>query len=257
MALTRHFSRRMKYIDGPMPSLPPVTLYQPPTRPWGTPNLSPFCSKLECYLRMAKVPHSVAISDMRRAPKGKIPFVSIGDELMGDSQWIIERLESMRDEPMDHWLTDGQRALAHVTRRMIEEGVYFVVMASRWDSEWTSTIQREAFTKVLPGPLKWAFSLIVRDVRKKLRSQGTGRHSREEVQKMGVADFTALSQLLGDNRYFLGDRPSTIDATVFAFVSGAMAFPGASPTRDYVRGQRNLREYEARMKAEYFPELTE
>lgn len=240
-----------------MATLPVVTLYQPPTRPWGTPNLSPFCSKLETYLRLAKIDHTVALSDMRRAPKGKIPYVRIGDELMGDSQLIIERLESLRDEPLDHWLDPAQRALAHAVRRMLEEGLYFVLMASRWDSQWTASHQREAFTKVLPAGVRWAFPLIVRDVKKKLRSQGTGRHTEAERNEMGVKDLESVATLLGEKRYFLGDRPSTVDATVFAFVSGVLVFPGDSRLRAFARAQKNLVEYESRMRAELFPELVE
>lgn len=238
-----------------MPTLPAITLYQPASRPWTTPNLSPFCSKLECYLRMAKIPHSLGAADMRRAPKGKIPFIALGDALMGDSQLIIEKLESMIDEPLDRWLDEAQRAQAHMIRRALEEGFYFVLMASRWDSPWTSTIQREAFVKVLPAAIRWAFPLIVRDVRKKLVSQGTGRHTRDEVQALGVADLRALSTLLGDKPFILGDRPCTLDATVFAFVSGAIAFPGESTARSFALAQRNLVEYEQRIKRAYFADL--
>jgi glutathione S-transferase len=254
--------RAAKHGDAPMcdrsramATLPAITLYQPPTRPWQSPNLSPFCSKLETYLRMAKIDHKVEPSDMRAAPKGKIPYVRIGDELMGDSQIIIERIESLRDEKMDAWLTDEQRAIGHATRRMLEEGLYFVVMTARWSSPWTSTIQREAFTKVLPAALRWAFPLIVRDVKKKLAQQGTGKHTHEEALALGVADLAALSTLLGDKRYLFGDRPCTVDASAFAFISGAAAFPGDSSLRSFVRAKKNLMEYEARMKAELFPEL--
>ena len=37
-----------------------LTLYQPPGRAWNTPNISPFCAKLECYLRMTEIPYKVA-----------------------------------------------------------------------------------------------------------------------------------------------------------------------------------------------------
>jgi glutathione S-transferase len=236
-------------------TLPKITLFQPPTRPWGMPNLSPFCGKLETYLRMAKIDYDVAPSDMRRAPKGKIPFVKIGDEILGDSQHIIERIESLRDEKMDAWLTDEQRAVGRAIRRMLEEGTYFVLIAARWDSRHTSTLQRSEFVKVLPAPLRPLFPLIARSVRKGLRSQGTGRHTHEEALRMGADDMKALSQLLGDKRYLFGDRPSTFDATAFAFVSAVVDYPGESLLREETRAQKNLLEYARRMKAEFFADL--
>lgn len=42
-----------------------------------------------------------------------------------------------------------------------------------------------------------------------------GRNSPEEVDEIAKKDLTALSTLLGDNKYLYGDRPTTIDATLF------------------------------------------
>jgi glutathione S-transferase len=239
-----------------MSALPSITLFQPPTRPWGMPNLSPFCAKLECYLRLAKIPHAVAPADMRQSPKGKMPYVRIGDELMGDSQLVIERLESLRTPPMDAWLSAEQRAVGHMTRRALEEGFYFVVMSERWNTDITNTVQRQEFTKVLPGPLKLAFPLIVRDVRKKLRGQGTGRHTREEITRMGAADMSALSTLLADKRYLLGDKPSTFDATAFAFVSSVLGYPAPTALKAHTSALSNVAAYHDRMKSELFSDLT-
>src|SRR5262245_38562720 len=77
-----------------------LTLFQPPTRPWKTPNVSPFCTKLECYLRMAEIPYKTASMQIGKAPKGKIPYVELPDgKRMGDSHLIIDHLErALTDE---------------------------------------------------------------------------------------------------------------------------------------------------------------
>lgn len=236
-------------------ALPTVTLYQPPTRPWGSPNLSPFCAKLETYLRIAEIPHDVKSSNFPKAPKGKIPYVKLDDSYLGDSQLIIERLETLRSAPLDGWLTPEQRAVGHCVRRMLDEGFYFVVMYLRWNSEHTGTIQRAEFVKVLPKALRPMFPLIARSVRKALRSQGTGRHTPDEVMAMGRADIDALATLLGAKPFLLGDRPSTVDASLFAFVAGVLAFPGDSALKAHTAAQANLVGYVARLRAAYWPEL--
>ena len=55
-----------------------IKLYQfPPALE--LPNASPFCMKLETYLRMAGLPfESVYTLNLRRAPKGKLPFINDG-----------------------------------------------------------------------------------------------------------------------------------------------------------------------------------
>ena len=52
-----------------------VKLYQFPSA-WGLPNPSPFCMKLEVFLRLAEIPYEIVTwPDPRKAPKGKLPFI--------------------------------------------------------------------------------------------------------------------------------------------------------------------------------------
>ena len=47
---------------------------------WGLTTASPFCQKLETYLRMAGIEHQVVVErDTRRAPKGKLPYIEEAD----------------------------------------------------------------------------------------------------------------------------------------------------------------------------------
>jgi hypothetical protein len=46
------------------------------------PNASPFCMKLEIYLRMANLPYEIVLNaDSRKAPKGKLPYIEDGSKL--------------------------------------------------------------------------------------------------------------------------------------------------------------------------------
>ena len=52
-----------------------ITLYTTPPL-WGLPSISPHCTKLETWLRIADIPYKVEITaDFTTAPKGKIPFI--------------------------------------------------------------------------------------------------------------------------------------------------------------------------------------
>jgi Glutathione S-transferase N-terminal domain len=58
-----------------MNSTRPIKLFQFP-RMFDIPNLSPFCCKLETWLRIAGVPYEVVETpDPRKGPKGKLPFI--------------------------------------------------------------------------------------------------------------------------------------------------------------------------------------
>jgi glutathione S-transferase len=247
--LTAVFRARLALVE-------PIVLHQPPTRPWGTPNMSPFCCKLETYLRMAEVPYTAVAADFRKAPKGKIPFVSIdGGALMGDSQLIIEELERrLGDRALDHGLSPRDRATGRIVRRAMEEALYFVGLYFRWKTDEGYALLAPEFKKILPAPLRIAMPLIRRRVKKQLHKQGTGRHTVEEVAAMGAADLGAVAELLGDRPFLLGDRPRTPDATIYAFLEAVLGFPLESAIQ-VAASHPNLVAYRGRVRERWWKDL--
>ena len=233
-----------------------ITLHQPPTRPWGSPSISPFCAKLECYLRMAEIPYQPAAFGRGEAPKGKMPYVRIGGHVIGDSQLIIEELErrlaAEGKHPLDEGLSPRDAAIARLVRRTLEEATYFIGMYARWKTDDGYAIQRDEFKKWVPGII---VPLIRRDIRKKLHHQGTGRHSFEEVSAMGKADYDAIAEILGDRPFLFGDKPRTVDATVFAFLEAMLSYPLETPLQKHVQGLANLVAYRQRIRARWWTDL--
>jgi glutathione S-transferase len=234
-----------------------LTLYQPPTRPWNTPNLSPFCTKLECYLRMAEIPYKAAAMQIGKSPKGKIPYVVLSDgTAMGDSQLIIEHLEralAAEGKPgLDDGLSARDRAIGHLTRRTLEEATYFVAMYLRWKTDDGFAAMRPEFKKFVPGLI---VPLIRRDIRKKLHTQGTGRHSLEEVTAFGAADLESCAELLGDQPFLFGDRPRIVDCALYAYLEGLLGFPVDSPLRSRIAARANLVAYRARIRERWWKDL--
>ncbi len=154
---------------------------------WGLPDGSPFCLKLEGFLREAAVPYEVVPFDFsrsfRKAPKGKLPFIEDEDgTVVGDSSLIIARLSRRHGIDLDGGLDPRQRANSHAFRRMLDEHLYWVAVFSRWmeDVGW-KTVQKTFFS-AMPALLRpVATTLARRQVAAALQAQGLGRHSREEI----------------------------------------------------------------------------
>lgn len=232
-----------------------LVLRQPPARPWGTANMSPFCAKLETYLRVSETPHQVAPANFRKAPRGKIPYVELDGALMGDSQHIIEELERRAAKPLDAGLSDADRALGRMVRRTLEEGSYFISVRLRWaeDDGWPHVAAE--LKKLLPAPARIFMPMIRKGVKKRLHEQGTGRHTRDEVCEMLAADWAAIAALLGDRPFLLGEQVRTVDCTVFAFLEGLLAFPAKTPAHEAVAKHANLIAYRARFRERWWKDL--
>jgi glutathione S-transferase len=229
-----------------------VILHQPPGR-WGEPSMSPFCMKLECWLRMSGIAFEIRPPDMRKAPKGKMPYVTLPDgTLLGDSQLVIEHLSRVHGVDLDAHLDGKQRATSRVVRRMIEEATYFTGIYARWidDAGWAHT--KTAMATMLPGPVRLFMPLIRRNVVKNVHAQGTGRHTAEDIYAMARADWDAIATLLGDGPYFFGEKASSIDAVLYAFEEAALAHPAALPAKLHLERTPSLVAHRDRMRA-FFP----
>lgn len=226
-------------------------------RAFGLPNASPFCMKLETWLRLAGIPHELARKiDFRAAPKGKFPYVELDGEKIPDSNFIIARLAARHGDPLDGWLDARTRAQALAFLRLIEENLYWALVHARWIDDGAWPITRETYFGTLPAPLRAIVPLLARrKVRASLHGHGMGRHTPAEIAAIGRRDIDALAAQLGDQPFLFGDRPTTTDASAFATLANLIHVPIAGPLRDAARAHANLVAYCERLWQRAFPDL--
>jgi glutathione S-transferase len=229
-----------------------IHLHQPPPT-WGAPSISPFCIKVESYLRMVGLPYAVKLGDLRQAPKGKVPYIEDEGVLLGDSQLILEHLKRKHGDPLDAKLSAREVALGHVVRRMLEESVYWHIAWLRWAGEDGFKVMLSTFEALLPpGVAARVMPSFRENVLQALQAQGLGRHKPEEIVEMGKADIAALAALLGDQPFLLGSSPTSFDATVYGFVVAITSFPVDSELRAFTLKQHNLVRYCERFHQRFF-----
>lgn len=232
-----------------------ITLYQFDPA-FGLPNASAFCMKVENYLRMTGHEYSAPRgASLMKAPKGKMPYIDDDGRIVADSGFIIEHLKAKYGDPLDANLTPQQRAFALAFRRLMEENLYWALVYSRWFEPEGWALTRAAFFGGLPAPLRVIVPMVARrGMRKEIWGHGLGRHSREEIYAIGCADITALADLLADKPYFLGDTPTSLDATAYAFLANLLWAPLDTPLKAHVQEYPQLEAYCKRMKARYYPD---
>ena len=230
-----------------------IKLYQFPPA-FGLPNASPFCMKLETWLRMAGLPYECPRdADLRKAPKGKFPYVEDDGVTIADSSLIIDHLTKRYSITLDAHLTPRQRAEALALQRLFEEHLYWVAVYARWIEDSGFAATRTAFFDRFPFPLKQIVPVMARRaMRAELHGHGMGRHSRDEIYAMGNGDIAAIANVLGERDFLMGDKPSSIDAVGYAFLANLLWAPVASPLKDEAMKHANLQAYCQRMKARYY-----
>ena len=233
----------------------PLKLFQFP-RLFSVPNLSPFCCKLETWLRIAGIPYEVVDTpDPRKGPKGKVPFIEDAGQRIGDSSLIIDHLVKTRGIDPDAHLSPAQRATALLVQRTLEEHYAFVLLYTHFirDAGWRHT--QSTFDN-MPALIR---PLIARMVRRRMRKilwvQGVLCHSDDDIIEAGLRDWRATLAVMSCGPFFFGDEPTMVDAIVFGALATTIFTPIESPIRDFLRSQLACVVYAERMRARFFPEF--
>jgi len=221
---------------------------------FGLPTASPYALKLETYLRMADIPYAVEIVTRTvDSPKQTVPYIRVEDELLADTDFIIDYLKRTTGLDLDASLDDRQRAIAHALRRMLEENLARILGWTRWMTEENWPVTRElAFGKV-PEEYRDKVSAAARQgFGEVMYRSGIGRHTPEEIQVLGLADVRAVETLLGNQPYLMGEGPTETDASAFGILAQFILTPLVSGISAYARHSEPLTAYVNRMKNRYF-----
>ena len=71
-------------------------------------------------------------------------------------------------------------------------------------------------------------------------AQGTGRHSQQEVFHIMSNDLCALSHILGNKKFILGDEACEDDCAVFGMLAQALWCAPGSPYEKLITGKKKL-----------------
>lgn len=189
------------------------------------------------------------MNNLRRAPKGKLPYIEDDGQLIADSGFIIPYLQEKYGHPVNEPTDARQRGALRGITRMLDEDLYFAVVYARWldEDNWKTYTFPNFFGK-MPLPVRVVVSaLIRRNVKKSLRQQGIGRHAPDEIMAIGLRNLEAVRDYLGNNPFIAGEEICVADATVYSFLAQAVKPPHASPMKDFVASESALMDYIARI----------
>lgn len=239
----------------PAREMPLITLYAFGPA-FGLPDPSPFVLKAEMLLKLSGLPYRKQRGSMRTAPRGKLPYIDDDGTLVPDSTLIRLHLAERHGITLDEGLSAADQALAWSVECLCSDHLYWCIVHERWMDDAIFARGPGVFFRRLPFLLRGiATRMIRRKVRGSLHSQGLGRFSSAERQRLLQLDIASLSTLLADKPYILGRAPSWLDATVFAFLASALlANMGDTPSRQLASQHPNLQAYVDRLRQQFFPD---
>ncbi|EDO42696.1 predicted protein, partial [Nematostella vectensis] len=222
------------------------------------PSISPFPLKLESYLRLAKIPYKNYFSSTSSS-KGKIPWIEYNGQCVADSNFCVEFLNKEFGVDLDAKLSAKDRAVARTLAVMLDENTYWTMVYFRWIEKNNAS---KSVDIMFPNVPEWVRTNIARvakwRVNQYLDGHGIGRHSRDEIYFIALKDLSAVSEILGDKAFLMGNKPTLVDTVAFGLLAVILWHDVNSPQSQLMRTElTNIVEYCERMKALIWPDWDE
>ena len=227
---------------------------------WGISDASPYVSRVEAYLRLIQKPYIKAeTKGLMENPRRKVPFANIRGQMIDDSSAILFTLRHYFDVKIDDHLTEEQLVTGHLIRQMLFGSLYWVELHQNFETEIGRKRFRDGMQKKFPHILSSMIcAMVFRGIHDELFGSGIGRMPHSVIVKKGQDDVKCLSSLLGNKKYFFGEKPTSYDADVYAFLvllfhdEAQVANPWVT---DIAKECANLVEHTNRMRKLLYPEL--
>ncbi|KAF8373486.1 hypothetical protein PRIPAC_79915 [Pristionchus pacificus] len=196
-----------------------VYLYQIP----GTKSMSsvsPFCIKIETFLRLHQIPFERRDSILNRGENGKVPFIELNGEQTADSNLIIPKL--VEHFHIQEYKNETDANIGHAISSMVDFRTFNIFV------HYKTTYSQPIFMKALAAgfvPDK-VVELLTPIVGEYLRSEmhrrvneTIGIFTDDQFNELAKKDLEVYKGLLGDKKYLFGDKMTTADCTLFGHLS--------------------------------------
>uniref|UniRef100_A0AC34FJL0 Metaxin n=1 Tax=Panagrolaimus sp. ES5 TaxID=591445 RepID=A0AC34FJL0_9BILA len=159
------------------------------------------------------------------SPSGTLPLLIHGDTKLTNFEDIAEHLRNLKQEVvLDGELTPNQRVEFFAYASYLRSRLYPALLHTLWvDNHNYNTVTHQWYTSKLYFP----WNLFYLEKRRKfaqnyIKTVGKGE---SELLKEALQTLNLLSSKLGDNKYFCGDKPCSVDALIFGYLAPLLKLP--------------------------------
>jgi glutathione S-transferase len=216
-----------------------LTLYSYPPL-FGVADNNGYGLKVFAFLRLARVPfRHEHIFDASKAPRGQLPYIVDGPDTVGDSDTILAFVTQKYRLTIDAALTPAQRTTNLLVTRMLDD-LYWVMSYSRWKDERYWPLFRDALKREHPTLTDEGLAKAKAFNAERYYYQGIGRYEPDAAMARGVADLSALAEIIPADGFLHGATPTSIDAAIYGFIANIYYYDIATPLKQFVTTHDNI-----------------
>ncbi len=193
---------------------------------------------------------------MTGSKKKKMPMILDQGELIEDSDFIIQHLRLKHGVDLDSHLSDEEKAVAKAFQRLCEKNIVDIVVYFRWVDKENWPKFRDIVFRGAPWFIKLTIANgMAKNIEKTLFKHGIGRFTESEKLKILDDDLKAISNYLGDKKYFFGNQVSSIDTVLFSTLLQVNSRGAVKQFERTLEAYPNLKSYVDRLTQSFWPEM--
>ncbi|XP_021923192.1 metaxin-1 isoform X2 [Zootermopsis nevadensis] len=212
------------------------------------------------YAKFSGVPLQTCVTNNPFwTPNGRLPVFKHGKQVLSSLPEISAYLKQ-KNFSADFGLTQKQCADAAAYTQLLKEKLHLALQYVWWlDTKNYTELIRPWYAKALPFPYNYYYpGKYEQEAKKHLEALYDQDDDPLTIESSvyGEAEkcLTVLSVRLGDQEFFFGSHPTSLDATVYAFLAPLLKVPFPSPAlQNYLKACTNLVKFVVRITQRYFP----
>nr|CAD7200573.1 unnamed protein product [Timema douglasi] len=252
---------------------------------WGLPSIDLHCLQVMAYSKFSGVPIQTHVTNNPFwSPSGKLPVFRHGKVTLSTYTEIVAYLAKKKFSA-DFGLTPRQHSEVVAYSQLLQERLLPALNFIWWLNERNhQELTRPWYCKALPWPLNFYYpgsyersaralvntmfdkfeepSVVENGVSSKYQSHHLLWHCSVTLLLLTLYSLytdaerclTALSHRLGESEFFLGAHPTSLDATVYAYLAPLLKAPFPCPAlQNHLKACTNLVKFVVRVTQRYFP----
>lgn len=232
---------------------------------WGLPSVDLKCLRVMAFAKFSGAPLKLKkTNNPWLSPSGELPVFRQGNDKLTKFEDITSYFKT-HNYNADFELDARQQSDICAYSHLLEEKLLPGLTYSWWiDSKNYIDFTRPWFAKALPFPLNY---FVPGSEQRRARKYLLGKYGldEEEERKLETLVFkraqeclTLLENRLGNEEFFFGRSPSSLDAVVFAYLAPLLKAPFPNPTlQNHMKACDNLVRFVVRIIHRYFPSISE
>lgn len=214
------------------------------------------CLSLQTYMRMCSLSYETdyRLNAEYMSPSGKVPFIKAGRLIVSEFDPIVNFIKAKGFNLNKHLKPDDladMKAYITLAESVLANAELYLTFVDEivWN-EVTKTRCGSSFS--------WPLSVIIPRMKRQqywkiLKANGWAIKTRHQIWEAVKGCCSTLSEKLGEQEYFFGDKPTELDAIVYAHLYTIITTK--LPFEEFgiiIQGFKNLKNFVRRIDANYF-----